>query len=218
MQIENVSLKTAHLPALTHFYGELLGLPVTLSPPALSIEIGTSTLTYEQDETFTGFYHLAFEVPRNLTPDAQAWLSERVPLLTDAAGQSRFGPSERWNTTNFYFSDPAGNILELIARHDRKTDQPGPFSPARMLNISELGMVVGSVPEALEQLHRRYDLRPFNGQSDTFTAVGGHDGMLIVVPVGRGWFPVEKPATHAPFRATFDAGRVIEMGQFHAQG
>lgn len=72
--------------------------------------------------------------------------------------------------------------------------------------------MVKSVPDAVQQFSGQFGLYPFNGQSDTFTAVGGHDGMLIVVPVGRGWFPVGRPAVSAPFRVKFeDESGVFEL-------
>jgi len=166
--------------------------------------VGTGLVVYEEERGFAGNYHLAFEVPNNLVDAAQAWLSERVTLLADQDGVMRFGPSGHWNTTNLYFDDPAGNIPELIARHDRNTEQSGPFTARHLLNVSEVGFVVSHVPDAVAQLQQQYGLSPFNGQSETFTAVGGHDGMLIVVPSGRGWFPVQRPAIIAPIRLSFN--------------
>jgi len=205
MQIHTVTLKTAQLLPLAHFYAEILGLPTILAPPFLKVNVGTGLLIYEEETAFTGNYHLAFEVPNNLVDGAQAWLSKRVTLLPDQEGVTRFEPSGRWNVTNLYFDDPAGNILELVARHDRRTEQNGPFAAHHLLNVSEVGVVVSHVPDAVAQLEQQYGLFPFNGQSDTFTAVGGHDGMLIIVPAGRGWFPVQRPAVIAPLRLSFSS-------------
>ncbi|MFC6590633.1 VOC family protein [Deinococcus lacus] len=207
MKIQTVILKTANVATLHKFYGDVLGLPCELSSLCLSIRIGATTLIYEQEATFTGFYHLAFEVPHNLVDDAQSWLQARVPLLADANGHERFGPSAHWNTTNLYFADPAGNILQLVARHGRNTAQDGPFTSGHILNVSEVGAVVDNVPIALSTLASA-GLCPFNGQSDTFTAVGGHGSMLIVVPAGRGWFPTGRSAVPAPIQVELDGGRV----------
>lgn len=205
MQIQTVTLRTAQLSFLARFYAEVLGLPTTLAPSYLQVQVGTGLVIFQEELDFAGTYHLAFEVPNNLVDDAQAWLSERVTLLADQDGVTRFEPSGRWNTTNLYFDDPAGNLLELIARHDRPTEQNGPFTARCLLNVSEVGVVVPHVPDAVAQLEQQYGLSPFNGQSETFTAVGGHDGMLIVVPAGRGWFPVQRPAVIAPIRLSFSS-------------
>lgn len=211
MLIQSVTLSTSSTAALRTFYSAVLGLECTGPPERLSISVGASQLIYRQDANFQGFYHLAFEIPRNLSAAAQEWLTQRVPLLPDAEGNVAFEPSENWNTRNLYFADPAGNILELIARFDRPTDQPGPFDSGHLLNISEVGLVVPDVPGAVAELGSTYGLRPFNGQSDTFTAVGGHDGMLIVVPEGRGWFPIDQAAVASPLRVEFADGAVTRI-------
>ncbi|GGR26531.1 hypothetical protein [Deinococcus ruber] len=214
MIIHRATLHAAALSLLAHFYGEILALPVEITPNTVSIRVGMSTLVYRHASEFSDTYHVAFEIPRNLVNEAQNWLARRVPLLADQDGVTRFEPSATWNTTNLYFNDPAGNILELIARHDRPTDQSGPFAAHHLLNISEIGLVVPNVPTAVAQLSQLYGLHPFNGQSATFTPVGDHDGMLIVVPTGRGWFPVQQPAVSAPLSIDFSQGTELRTVTF----
>ncbi|WP_309570252.1 VOC family protein [Deinococcus sp.] len=200
MHIDHLTLRGRDLRAQRDFYAGTLGLPVVAeTPERLTVQAGSSSLTFGHDPAHTAFSHLAFDIPRALVDGAQAWLEARVPLLADHDGRNRFGPNEQWNTTNLYFADPAGNILEFIARHDLPHDHAGPFGPGHILHVSEFGLVVDDVPGAVRWLGDTHDLRPFNGRSDTFTAVGGHGGMLIVVPAGRGWMPTGQPAVPAPF-------------------
>ena len=99
--------------------------------------------------------------------------------------------------------------MEFIARHDRPSDHVGPFAASHVLHLSEYGLVVDDVPDTVRWLGQAHGLFPFNGQSDTFTAVGSHDGMLIVVPAGRGWMPTGKPAVAAPFELVWNGNRVL---------
>ncbi|PNY82804.1 hypothetical protein CVO96_01700 [Deinococcus koreensis] len=206
--MRSLTLPTRNLAAQRTFYGQVLGLPVEIGETnSLSVHIGTSRLIFEQGDGADGFSHIAFDIPRTLLAQAEDWLRARVPLLADPQGRTVFGPTDSWNTTNLYFDDPPGNILEFIARHDQPHDGSGPFGPRSLPHISELGVVVPDVPQAVVGLGQRFGLHAFNGQSETFTAVGGHDGMLIVVREGRGWFPVGRPAVPTPFELSFADGQ-----------
>lgn len=213
MHIDHLTLYARDLPALRDFYAGTLGLPVVdETTERVTFQTGSSSLTFGHDPAHTAFSHLAFDIPRTLVDGAQAWLGARVPLLADHDGRTRFGPDASWNTTNLYFADPAGNILELIARHGLPHDHAGPFGPQHVLHLSEFGLVVDDVPDAVRWLGETRDLRPFNGQSDTFTAVGGHGGMLIVVPAGRGWMPTGQPAVPAPFALEWNGIQFLSSG------
>lgn len=210
MHLDHLTLHAHDLRAQRDFYAGTLGLEVALhTPERLTIRAGSSRLTFRHDPAHTAVSHLAFDIPRTLVDEAQAWLEARLPLLPDADGHTRFGPNDRWNTTNVYFADPAGNIVEFIARHDRPSDHVGPFAASHVLHLSEYGLVVDDVPDTVRWLGQAHGLTPFNGQSDTFTAVGSHDGMLIVVPAGRGWMPTGEPAVAAPFELVWNGNRVL---------
>jgi catechol-2,3-dioxygenase len=215
MHIQNLALATKDIRQQLDFYARVLEFPIVAETPlAFSVQIGSSTLTFEQDEAFTGFYHFAFDIPHNQVEDAERWLRTRVNLLSDAQGRSRFPPSGNWNTTNLYFDDAGGNIAEFIARHNLGLEHNAPFGSQAVLRISEIGVVVPDVPVAMHDFENQYGLRAFNGSSDTFTALGGHDGMLIVVKLGRGWFPVGRPSVPATFQMTaVQNGHEFKFGQ-----
>ncbi|CAM3558624.1 VOC family protein [Deinococcus frigens] len=213
MHIETVTLWTADLNAQHAFYAATLGLEAIARTPArATLRAGRTLLTFQQHADFEGFYHLAFDIPRNRVDEAEVWLRARVPLLEDAKGVSRFPLSEGWNSESLYFGDAAGNILEFIVRRDLPSDSAAPFSPASILHVSELGVIVPDVTAAVLDLERRFGLSPFNEQGSTFSPVGDQGGLLIVVREGRGWFPTGRPAIAAPFRMTFEhQGRVNRL-------
>jgi catechol-2,3-dioxygenase len=130
---------------------------------------------------------VAFNVPPDALADGVAWLRRRVRVLEP--GGEAIVPFPHWNAHAAYFLDPAGNVLELIARHDLPAGGGGrPFGPASLLRVSEVGLPVPRVDEAVDAL-ARLGLPAYSGDGRSFAAVGDVDGLLIVVPVGRAWFP-----------------------------
>ncbi|GGR88151.1 VOC family protein [Deinococcus sedimenti] len=205
MQLTHLTLNAPDLTAQRDFYALTLGLPTRQEhPDEFTVEVGRSRLTFRQGDTPAA--HFALDIPRTQVDGAQAWLSARLSLLPDPSGQVRFGPDGAFHSSNLYFRDPAGHIVEFIARHDLPFDHAGPFGPAQVLHVSEFGLVVPDVRNATQWLTDHLDLRPWGDASPTFTPVGTPDGTLIVVPRGRGWFPIGQPAEPVPFTLTIRQG------------
>jgi catechol-2,3-dioxygenase len=190
MHIHELELLANDLAELRVFYGELLGLPVLQASEAiLELRVGTTVLRFVQAPVgWQGFYHFAFNIPENQLSEASAWLQQRVPLIADRSGNSRFR-SESWNAEQIYFYDPAGNIGELIARHGLANATSDPFGAQHLLNVSEIGLAVDDVPRAAGGLRKQFGIETYLEASDTFTPLGDEHGLLIVVQQGRIWFP-----------------------------
>lgn len=86
-----------------------------------------------------------------------------------------------------YFRDPEENVGELIARPSTHAE----------LSLAEVGLAVDDVPAAVATL-AELGLAPYREADESFAPVGDADGLLIVVRVGRGWFPVGVPAGDSP--------------------
>lgn len=218
MKLTHLHLNTHMLNAQRIFYEDVLGLAVIAEDDCcFTVRVGASQLTFTASQTLTASeiecrYHFAFNIPENQIEDARLGLAERVPLLA-LDGQTLFTSSERWNAHQFYFTDPAGNILECIARHRLPNASSEPFSPAGLLSISEIGIAAADVEAAVAQLEQA-GWPMFSGEgSNTFTAVGDDDGLFIVVKMGRTWYPeTGVPALDIPLRVEFDDGRILECG------
>ena len=115
-----------------------------------------------------------------------------------------------WNAHAVYFRDPAGNIVEVIARHDLPTGKSGPFDiHDDLLWLSEIGLVVDSAAGTMIDLERRLGLPAYIGVDDGFAPIGDEEGLLIVVETGRPWMPDERePARAWPARVLVDAACV----------
>jgi catechol 2,3-dioxygenase-like lactoylglutathione lyase family enzyme len=100
-----------------------------------------------------------------------------------------------------YFRDPEENVVELIARPQARPE----------LALAEVGLPVHDVPAAVETLEDELGLRPYDDWDETFAPVGDDDGLLILVRVGRGWFPVGVPAGDAAIHVTIVGANVGDV-------
>ena len=103
-----------------------------------------------------------------------------------------------------YFRDPEQNVVELLAR-----PQPRPE-----LAIAEVGLPVEDVAEAVAAL-AWLRIEPYREPGDDFAPLGDADGLLIVVRVGRGWFPYDVAAGTAPIDVTIEG---VTPGQLAVPG
>jgi hypothetical protein len=186
----------APLADMKAFYGKTLDLGILEErSDRLTIGAGETRLTFVQSaEIVEGrppFYHFAFNIPENKILQALEWQKARTPLLpiperNRAAG---FPPEvvdyRHWNAHSIFFLDPAGNVVEYIARHDLKNGDNSPFSWADLLYASEIGLIVDDVPAMATKLADAAAVSPYRAASDEFTAMGDEYGLLLVMKRGR---------------------------------
>jgi len=134
------------------------------------------------------FYHFAFLVP----PARFAALLEATPEpLPDRETGDVVFDFEAWDAKAFYFHDPAGNIVEVIA-HEGIEDE----------GLSELGLV--GDPPTLAQPLADLRLELWDGTLDLpgrLAFLGERGRTLILAPEGRGWMPTGRPAEPHPVEA-----------------
>ncbi|MBN1965126.1 MAG: hypothetical protein JW910_10805 [Anaerolineae bacterium] len=189
MHILVLHLHAPDLAAQHEFYAGPLGLPVTRDDVALNIQVGATRLVFEQAAAGTApRYHFAFNIPENQFAAAKAWVSARMPLLTDPEGADEF-TFEPWNAHAFYFADAAGNILECIARHDLPNASTRPFTADSLLNVCEIGLPGQTVAAVADPLQDTFGVPQYSGDRETFAALGDPNGLFILVPNGHGWLP-----------------------------
>src|SRR5258708_11611611 len=143
MLLKEVQLQTNHLSALNNFYKEVLELTTGHSDKkSIVVTAGKSKLIFEEtDADVNPFYHFAFNIPSNKFEEAFEWMKQKVELLWLEDYKSYIADFVNWHAKSFYFTDPAGNILELIARFDLNDIADEKFSSTHIRNISEIGLV-----------------------------------------------------------------------------
>jgi hypothetical protein len=209
MLLKEIQLQTNHLSALYNFYKEVLELnTVYLNEKSIAVTAGKSKLSFEQTDTdINPFYHFAFNIPYNKFEEAFERIKQKVELLWLDDYKSYIADFINWHAKSFYFLDPAGNILELIARFDLNDIVDGKFSSAHIRNISEIGLVfsVKSFDEDVNKLLTQYPITYFDKQQPMphFRAVGNDEGLFVIVPENRVWFSTNTISQIFPIRISF---------------
>ncbi|NIR51819.1 hypothetical protein GWN42_03230 [candidate division KSB1 bacterium] len=193
--IISLRLKTATpLAQLKRFYCEVLELPLlTEQSDEITVRAGETPVTFVPAGPESGepFYHLAFNIPENKILLARKWQKERTPLfqtpdnLCDPDYPDDVRHFRHWNAHSIFFFDPAGNVLEYIARHDLNNASTGPFTSADILYASEIGFTSDKVEATALELRRAFSLMQYRQGNDNFRAIGDEFGLLLVFIRGR---------------------------------
>ncbi len=195
-RIRSLRLDTAApLSEMKAYYGDLLGLGILgEGSNELTIKAGETPITFVTagpGREGAPFYHFAFNIPENKILAARAWQRERTPLippyarLRDPQYPDDVVHFTSWNAHSVFFWDPAGNLLEYIARHDLQNSADGPFASSDILYASEIGLIADDVPGMAEDLQETFGLAPYRRGSHQFTAIGDELGLLLVMKRGR---------------------------------
>jgi catechol-2,3-dioxygenase len=222
MNIRLLILETTLLEELKEFYSRVLDWP-----PA-DEEEGSFTLNLQNTELefrrhngeLEPYYHFAINIPANKIEEARAWLKDRVKLLWLDDYQGDIAEFTNWNARSVYFFDPAGNIVEFIARYDLDNASDEPFSPKQFISVSEVGLVVPSaeMSSKADELLEDFRLTWFNKQPplETFKAIGDDEGLFILVQEQRNWYPTrDRVAMLAPLKIYFSVKGRHHLLEFH---
>lgn len=181
-------LTTTPIDEMRKFYQEVIGLPViSQSRSHLSVRGGETPIIFIRTNE-TGdrpFYHFAFNIPENKIQSAFQWQRAKTPLVKP--GVDSVVNFAHWNAHSIFFLDPAGNLLEYIARHDLKNSAPGDFSSKDILYVSEIGLIVEDVNTSGTALQEALKLTEYRPATPGFWPIGDEYGLLLMIQLGREW-------------------------------
>jgi catechol-2,3-dioxygenase len=187
-------LAAAPLAAMKEFYNGSLELRLLDEGLGrLTIGAGETQIKFVPAGSDDGdaFYHFAFNIPENKVLSAWRWQKARTPLLPiparlrDPAYPDDVVDYRHWNAHFIFFFDPAGNVVEYIARHGLGNARTGPFTSSDILHASEIGLVVDDVLAAASELKQVAGVDHYKVGSAQFTALGDENGLLLVMQRGR---------------------------------
>lgn len=186
-------LTSCDLQTMKQFYDEVLELEIQkATDELLSIKAGVSVINFHlSKDSENPFYHFAFNIPENKISKAREWMVERTELIDSPAHlvDSDFPQDvwyyRNWDAHSIYFWDPAGNVLECIARHTLDNAETGEFGGRDMHCVSEIALVVDDVSEYADSLKQQFQLDSYKTSSAEFHAVGDEAGLLLVFRKGR---------------------------------
>jgi D-alanyl-D-alanine carboxypeptidase len=206
---KKVTLYTNRLKELKGFYEYQMGFRIVEEDDSsFTLAIGDSQLVFKASER-AAVYHFAFNIPGNQYTLAKGWASSRVKLNRQEGMDEIYYAN--FNADAFYFQDPAGNVVELIAR--RHVDRMGDFTVDSLLNISEVSITTTHVKEVGEKIEAmdipvrgNKGIEPnalnFLGQGDVF--------ILLVAPKRTWYFSKQKSEVH-PLSIELLDGRQIDI-------
>ena len=184
------------LNELKKFYTSLIGLPLlTEQADRFTVRAGETTISFIQanDKDAAPFYHFAFNIPENKILKAREWQLKRTALsatpsqLIDSAYPKDIRHFQHWNAHSVFFWDPAGNLVEYIARHDLKNSAEGEFSSKDLLCVSEIAFIVQDTESVAGEIKSSFNLIQYRGGDENFRAIGDENGLLFVMKKGRVW-------------------------------
>jgi catechol 2,3-dioxygenase-like lactoylglutathione lyase family enzyme len=201
MHIQRLRLFTAQLGELMDFYHGILELPIAWSNEnGFGIQCGDGMLEFAAGGE-ENYYHVAFNIPSAAIEAAAAWLEELGIAILPLEGK-RIVDFPNWAAKSVYFHDPAGNILELIARERLELPGGKPFGSDSIVGISEMGLPTDSMATVLQALESQIELARFWNPGPSFAAMGDDRGLFIVVDSKEKlWIPTMVPALPFPFEA-----------------
>ncbi|MBR9997773.1 MAG: hypothetical protein KFF73_02325 [Cyclobacteriaceae bacterium] len=203
MVIKSIVLTTTSLKEQINFYQHTLGLRVMEGREKSAVFLLGHTSLAFHESAFSTPYHFAINIPSNKARDALSWARSRVKILKD--GDQELIDFKSWNAESVYFYDADRNIVEFIARKNLGIIADNTFGPEQFLAISEIGMPVNNIEETYNRLNQIKRIGIYDGNFESFCAIGDENGMFIVVDCQRKkWFPSQDQVFSSPFRIEGD--------------
>ncbi|MGE7021634.1 VOC family protein [Solibacillus cecembensis] len=208
MEIKRLTLQTDKLQSMKEFYTNDLGFSLCgESPTSFRIQVGKSVLEFTNSNVVgKPYYHFALNIPSNQFQEAKTWLKRKQPLLLEDGEDEADFPF--FPAHSCYFEDPAGNIVELIARYHVNPMSELPFSIDSILNISEIGLIVKDAPVVGEQLKKinliKSDNAPITNATLSFMQDSKNGVFIILTGTGRRWLFSNKVSKVFPMKINMD--------------
>ena len=217
MEIKRLTLQTDKLHTLKYFYTQVLGFSLDDEHhDRFQIKAGSSIIEFtDKDVAGRPYYHFALNIPSNQFREAKEWLKGKLTLLVeDGEDEADFS---FWPAHSCYFEDPAGNIVELVARYKENPINHAPFSVNSILNISEIGLVVKDAKRVGEQLEAIGILEsegdPISNSSLNFMQENKNGVFILLTNTGRRWLFSDKKSEIFPLKITLDKDIVIGVDE-----
>ena len=212
MNITELTLSAPDPTELKKFYADELGfeeIAAATDSDGFSFMCGHTRVNFVPGDR-DAKYHFAFNIHPDKLPEAIEWLQlKQVELVHSAEHKGFLIDFPNWWAKSVYFYDPAGNIVEIIARGALGAAGNTPkFAATSLLGVSEIGIVTDDVPYFREWVDITHGVSAFsrNKNTDDFSAMGDDHGLLLLVHSGRKWYMGNFEAKHFPLAVSGNTG------------
>lgn len=197
--ITQAFLYTSEYKKTLAFYQSLFRNQVKeVSSEQFSLEFLLNTLTFSEEKNDEQpFYHFAFLIPYSHFDQAKNYFSDHVSLtVQDGKDEISFKKGIR----SFYFYDPSGNVVEVIAKDSVEIPRNTDFSVESILGLAEMSLVTESLESTAFQLfdHRILKQDPKSIKKESLTFISSEETTLLLSPVGRTWLFSDKKSEVFP--------------------
>jgi catechol-2,3-dioxygenase len=216
-EIKELVLRARRLEQNRFFWETLLGFTVVDSPnpSQYTLEIGNeegkktrltfrqSNLPPELEASFFPQYHFTISIPTNQIEACLEWILNQkainpdtneeitIPLWKDYLNGAEIVRRNLYNSQSVFIQDPAGNVVELLARHDKPEIRDGAFNKDMFIGISEVGIVTRDIRKTATLLKDTFGADEVQGSSNSFKPIGGATGLLKLIVPGKPWIPTD---------------------------
>ena len=185
----HLTTKTS-LDEMVDFYNGGFGFDVMLETEfKIGFQIGLTQVYFSKVNVVNApHYHIAFNIPENKIQHAESWHLKNYSIIQPPEhllDQPNYSENivyfRHWDAHSIFFYDPAGNLLEYIARHTlNNPSTSSSFSPTDILYASEIGFVVKDVNTWRDKLMANSSLTAYANQSNSFGALGDEHGLVLL--------------------------------------
>ncbi|WP_343216743.1 VOC family protein [Cytobacillus gottheilii] len=190
MKILQLKVQCFHLEKMKEFYHGILEMKLLMEREnAFAVQAGSTKLIFEKNINLP-FYHICFRTNDEHFDYMFEKLGHVSALLANEKGEYRMN----WEGQQAYFTDPDGNIIEMLVRSPLHNGEKG-----RWQDVGEVGMPVSSVEDMQAEL-KPYIYDQFMKESETFAFFGDREGVLVIVKEGRPWYPTDRHAVISSFK------------------
>lgn len=190
MKIYQVNLDCQLIHEMKEFYTRVLGMElIAESEQAFAVMAGSTKLHFIKKNE-RPYYHVCFRTGSGHFETMLSNLNQLGLLLPDGEGNC----SMFWNGKQAYFSDPDGNVLEMLER-PQNNDLLQDWH-----DVGEIGLPSADVTE-LQGFLSELIPNEIKKESKTFSFFGDQAGVFVIVKEGRNWYPTERAAKIHPITA-----------------
>lgn len=192
VKILRIVLETVNIKKMKEFYTETLEMTIVRATESLfTVRAGNTHITFQRSsDEEAPLYHFALRTNVDFYDHMISKMKNtNVTFLLNKEGEL----SEFWKGKRVYFTDPDGNIVEIL---ERKFSNEKDISD--WYDVCEIGIPSEDVAAMSEQLSPINNDHENNSESDTFRFYGDVGGQFVLVKEGRNWYPTNRPATIHP--------------------
>ncbi len=179
------------------------------SSDEIVLQIGSSQLSFKDGfHNSKPIYHFAFTIAGNHFIEAKNWFRSKVELNKEGNDDEVY--FKFLDAHSFYFHDPAGNVVEIIARNAYRTENE-PFTINKVITISEINLTVDDVLTDGEKLlsHGFDFLGEGPLEEDTLNFIGDPKAYFLLGPKGRTWFFSHHVSDTYPVTVELRGGKTV---------